>query len=119
MKDLTNVTSPGGEEMLAARLASKDSIALGAILVVLGIFAVIAPMFAGIAVTVLVGMLLVAGGIVEFIFAFKAGSFGRGVLRFLLGGLGVAAGAIIIATPGASLGLLTIVLASFLLVGGA
>jgi uncharacterized membrane protein HdeD (DUF308 family) len=75
-------------------------------------------MFTGVAVTALVGMLLLAAGIVEVIFAFQADSFGKGVLRFLFGGLGVLAGVVVIATPVASLGVLTIVLAAFFLASG-
>ena len=115
MSDLQNVKS---SEMLVARQASKHSIVFGAVLTVLGIFAVLAPMFTGVAVTVLVGMLLLASGIVEVIFAFQADSFGKGVLRFLFGGLGVLAGMVVIATPVASLGVLTVVLAAFFLASG-
>jgi uncharacterized membrane protein HdeD (DUF308 family) len=105
-------------DVLAARQASKDSIVFGALLLVLGIFVVLAPMFTGIGVTVLIGMLLIATGIVEIISAFKAGSFGKGVLRFLIGGLGIVAGGIIFATPVQSLSILTIVLAVFFVAGG-
>jgi uncharacterized membrane protein HdeD (DUF308 family) len=104
--------------MLAAREGSKASIAFGAVLCVLGIFAVMAPLFSGIAVTVLVGMLLMMGGVFEVIFAFKAGSWGKGILVFLFGGLGVVAGAITLMTPMRSLGALTIVLVAFFVAGG-
>lgn len=104
--------------MLAARQVSRASIAFGAVLSVLGVFAVLAPLFSGIAVTVLVGMLLLTAGVIEVIFAFKADSFGKGVLRFLFGGLGVLAGMVIFATTARSLGVLTIVLAVFFVAGG-
>jgi len=113
----TNEVS-GSKEMFVARQASKASVAFGAVLCVLGIFSVLAPLFSGITVTVLVGMLLMMGGIVEILFAFKAGSFGKGVVVFLFGGLGVAAGAVILLTPLQSLGVLTIVLAAFFVAGG-
>ena len=80
MNDVKNL---GSTEMFAVRQASKVSIAFGAVLSVLGIFAVLAPLFTGVAVTVLVGMLLLVAGSVEIVFAFKAGSFGKGVLRFI------------------------------------
>jgi uncharacterized membrane protein HdeD (DUF308 family) len=63
-------------------------------------------------------MLLLIAGIVELLFAFRAESFGKGVLRFLFGGLGVLAGIIIIATPTESLGILTFILAVFFVAGG-
>jgi len=115
---LNDVRGLGGDEMSAARQASRDSIAFGAILTVLGVFAVLAPMFAGITVTVLLGMLLIFAGIAELVFAFQSGSFGKGVLRSLFGGLSVLAGVVILATPASSLGVLTFVLAGFLLAGG-
>jgi uncharacterized membrane protein HdeD (DUF308 family) len=105
-------------EILIARNASKSGIIFGAILSVIGIFAVLAPLFAGIAVTVLVGLLLLGAGVFEVLFALKAGSFGKGALRFLFGGLGILAGVVVLATPGRSLGVLTIVLAIFFMTGG-
>ena len=114
MNDVKNL---GSTEMFAVRQASKVSIAFGAVLSVLGIFAVLAPLFTGVAVTVLVGMLLLVAGSVEIVFAFKAGSFGKGVLRFIFGGLGVLAGVVIMATPGRSLVVLTYVLAVFFVAG--
>lgn len=115
---MNDETTLGSAEMLAAREASKASIAFGAVLAVLGVFSVLAPMFSGIAVTVLVGMLLAAAGMVEIVFAFKSDSFGKGVLVFLFGGLGLLAGLVVLATPVASLVVLTVVLAGFFLIGG-
>jgi uncharacterized membrane protein HdeD (DUF308 family) len=63
-------------------------------------------------------MLLLVAGIVEVIVAFQAESFGKGVLRFLFGGLGVVAGIVILVTPAGSLGALTIMLAVFFVAGG-
>jgi uncharacterized membrane protein HdeD (DUF308 family) len=115
---MNDISELGGTEMFVARQASKASFAFGAVLSVLGIFAVLAPLFTGVAVTVLVGILLLVAGIVEIVFAFKAGSFGKGVLRFIFGGLGVLAGVIIIVTPERSLVALTYILAVFFVAGG-
>ena len=108
----------GSTDVFVARQASKASVAFGGVLCVMGIFAVMAPLFSGIAVTVMVGMLLMMGGIVEILFAFKTGSFGKGIVVFLFGGLGVAAGVIILVTPLQSLSVLTVVLVAFFVVGG-
>ena len=108
----------GCTEMLAAREATRASITFGNILLVLGILAIIAPLFAGITVTMLVGMLLLGTGIVELLFAFKASSLGKGILIFLFGGLGVLAGIATLATPAESLAILTFILAGFFVVGG-
>jgi uncharacterized membrane protein HdeD (DUF308 family) len=104
--------------MLAARETSRLNIVFGAILTVMGIFAVLAPTFTGIATTALVGMLMLASGMIEIVYAVRAGSFGRGVLRVLFGGLTVLAGLLILATPLVGLSVLTIMLAIVLLVGG-
>jgi uncharacterized membrane protein HdeD (DUF308 family) len=108
----------GSMEISAARRASKASSSLGAGLMLLGVFAVMAPMFTGVAVTALIGMLLFAGGGVEIVFAFRAGSFGKGALRFLFGGLGVLAGVVFLATPMRSLAFLAYVLAFLFVAGG-
>jgi uncharacterized membrane protein HdeD (DUF308 family) len=104
--------------MLATRRAMNTSTACGAGLTVLGVFAVMTPMSTAIAVTVMIGMLLLLAGLVEIIYALKAGFLGRGVLRFLFGGLTLLAGLVSIATPVRGLGVLTNILAVFLLAGG-
>jgi len=107
-----------GKEVFAARQISKASTTFGSVLTVLGIFAVLTPLFTGIAATLMVGALLLAAGCAEVIFAIRAQSLGKGVLRFLFGGLGVLAALVIFATPLASLGTLTIVLGVFFLAAG-
>jgi uncharacterized membrane protein HdeD (DUF308 family) len=104
--------------MLAARRASRSSLAFGAVLVVLGVFAVLAPLFTGIGVTVLVGLLLGTAGVVQTIFAFQEETFGKGALRFLFGGLGIVAGVAVLMTPERSLGVLTILLAAYFVASG-
>ena len=108
----------GSTEMLEAREASKSGIAIGALLAVLGVLAMMAPLISGIAVTVLVGILMIAGGLMQTFFAFKAESFGKGVLVFLFGGLGVVAGVIILMTPQTSLAFLTMLVAAFFVASG-
>lgn len=117
-RDRIAAAALSGAAVTEARLASRDSIAFGLLLTAIGIFAVVSPMFSGVATTVLVGMLLIAAGIIEVVFAFQSETFGKGALRFVVGGLGIAAGAIILATPAQSLGMLTAVLAGFLVAGG-
>jgi uncharacterized membrane protein HdeD (DUF308 family) len=105
-------------EIMAAREASKSGIAMGAFLAVFGVLAMVAPLISGIAVTVMIGFLMIMGGIMQTIFAFRAESFGKGVLVFLFGGLGVVAGFIILMTPQTSLGFLTLMLAGFFVASG-
>ena len=105
-------------DMLVAREASKNGIAIGALLAVLGVLAMMAPLISGIAVTVLIGTLMIAGGIMQTFFAFKAESFGKGVLVFLFGGLSIVAGLIILGTPQTSLAFLAMLLAAFFVASG-
>lgn len=107
-----------GDVLLAARHATRGTFVFGAVLVTLGVFAVVAPLFAGIATTVLIGFLLFTSGIVETLFAFRAPSFGKGALVFLFGGLSVAAGVVMLFWPGEGLGALTLILAVFFVAGG-
>ena len=115
---MNNPLNIGSTEMLAAREASKNGIAIGALLAVLGVLAMMAPLISGIAVTVLIGILMIAAGIMQTFFAFKAETFGKGVLVFLFGGLGVLAGVIILMTPQTSLAFLTMLVAAFFVASG-
>ena len=108
----------GSDLLLMARQQSRASMVFGIVLVSLGVFAIMAPLFSGIATAVLVGMLLVAGGVFEGIFAFKAPSFGKGLLQFLFGGLAVVAGVLVLSQPGRGLGALTIILAVYFIASG-
>ena len=116
MEELAGIRSV---EMLAARRASRNAVVFGAILTVLGVFCIMAPLFAGIAVTTLIGMLVLAAGIVELVNAFSADSFGQGAFRFAFGALWILAGAFILANPAGGLGALTMILIGLFLAAGA
>jgi uncharacterized membrane protein HdeD (DUF308 family) len=111
-------------EAVAAPVANavkKDSTAvliLGIVTVVLGILAMMAPMVTGVAVAFMVGILLIGGGIMRTIFAFKCKSWGAGILVFLLGILMLLVGLYMIARPGAALATLTLFLAAYFAVDG-
>jgi uncharacterized membrane protein HdeD (DUF308 family) len=94
------------------------SVVLGIALVVLGFLALASPLVSGIAIAYMVGFLVVVGGITQSIFAFRAASLGRGVLRFLLGGLMVVCGLSMIAHPLLGLSSLTLVLAMYFVADG-
>ena len=108
----------GTDIVVGARQVSRTSFVFGVMLVALGVFAVMAPLFAGVATVFFVGMLMVAGGIVETIFAFKAPSFGKGLLTFLFGGLTAVFGLYLLFAPDTGLGALTIVLAIYFVAAG-
>lgn len=91
---------------------------LGIIVLVLGILSIMSPLVAGAAVATLVGALLVAAGITRVFWAFKAETFGRGALAFLLGGITAFAGVVTLARPLLGLASLTMVLAVYFVVDG-
>ena len=66
----------------------------------------------------MVAILLLAAGIVRMIWAFRAESFGRGVLAFLLGGLTLGVGMVMLARPLIGLGSLALVLGVYFLLDG-
>ena len=93
-------------------------IALGVIEIIIGILALGSPLMVGIAISWLIGLMLVAVGVTRLIEAFKAGSFGAGVLGFLSGLLAVVLGGYVALRPGIVLATLTLVLAIYLFVDG-
>jgi len=111
-------------EAVAAPLANavkKDSTALvvlGIVTVILGVLAMMAPLMTGVTVALLLGILLIAAGITRTIFAFKAKSWGKGILAFVLGLLTLLVGLYMIARPGVALATLTLVLAAYFFVDG-
>ena len=115
---MTDNAVTGSELVIAGRQASRTSFVFGAMISMLGIIAVMTPLFTGITFSVFLGFLLLTGGILETIFAFQAPSFGKGVLVFLFGGLTIVAGFFLIAAPDRGLGALTWVLAAYFVAAG-
>jgi uncharacterized membrane protein HdeD (DUF308 family) len=111
-------------EAVAAPLANavkKDStvlIVLGILTVILGVLAMMAPLLTGVTVALMLGFLLIAAGIMRTIFAFKALSWGKGILAFVLGLLTLLVGLYMVFRPGAALATLTLVLAAYFFVDG-
>jgi len=92
--------------------------ALGIGIVIAGVLAIISPLIAGLSVTIAVGVLLIVSGVSRLFLAFKMGSFGRGLLMFVLGVVTLLAGGYLVARPGMGLATLTLVLAAYLFVDG-
>ena len=101
-----------------AHSAGDTLLALGIALVVLGVIAVLAPMTSGVLFDILFGALLTGAGIVEFMDAFRSGSWQRGALLALAGLITLAAGALYIARPLVGLLALTVVFIGYLLFMG-
>ena len=94
------------------------TIGIGVLLVVVGFLSLIAPLASGVAITFLVGVLLLAGGIGQLLLAFRAGAFGRGVLIFLVGAIAAVAGLLLIFEPIAGLASITLLLAAYFVATG-
>jgi len=102
----------------AARAGGKDMTIFGVIAIILGVLAMLAPGITGLSIATVVGMLVVVGGIVRMIWAFKAGSLGKGLLMFAIGGLTLLCGIALVANPLFASGTLTIMLAAYFVVDG-
>ena len=86
--------------------------------IIFGALAIMAPFFTGVAVTGIVAVLLVASGITQGAYAFKAGSWGKGIMQFLFGGITVVCGVAMFIWPLLGLASLTMLLAAYFLVDG-
>jgi len=97
------------------RGASSWFIGMAIAFIVGGALAIIVPFIAGLAVAALVGWLLVAGGLMHGVNAFRSDSITRAVWQLLVGAFYVIAGLYFVAHPLIALGTLTISLAAVLL----
>jgi uncharacterized membrane protein HdeD (DUF308 family) len=96
----------------------KRMTTFGIIAIILGILAMIAPVVAGLSIALFLGVLVVVGGIVRLVWAFQAGSLGEGILKFLLAGLTLVCGMMLVANPLFASGFLTILLSLYFIVDG-
>ena len=93
-------------------------IAWGILTIVFGLVAMSAPLVSGLAITLLIGYLLLAGGIAMSIFAFQAPSLGKVLLKLLFAVLTVVAGLAVVFQPGLALAQLTLLLGIVFIVDG-
>ena len=103
------------------RAAKRGGTALsifGVILIILGMLSMLAPGLTGLSVAVFVGFLVLFGGAFRIVWAFRAGSLGRGMLTFAIGALTLIAGLMLITDPLLASGFLTVMLAAYLIVDG-
>lgn len=91
---------------------------MGVLTIIFGFLAMMMPYITGQSVLLLIGILVMAGGILRLIWAFKAGSLGKGILVFLIGVLTLLAGFWIITEPFIAAGALTIVLSIYFFADG-
>ncbi len=102
----------------AVKRASGWSIALGVLMIILGIIAILAPWEFGLLIVLVVGWAAIFNGVAQLIFAFRAHSGGRAILEAILGLIYIVAGIYLLMHPAGGLLALTLLLACFLLVYG-
>jgi uncharacterized membrane protein HdeD (DUF308 family) len=91
---------------------------MGVLTIAFGILAIAMPWVAGQSLMWLLGMLVMAGGLTRMVWAFGAGSLGKGVLVFLIGVLTLVAGIAVIAHPLMTSAILSVLLALYFLADG-
>src|SRR5271156_3121646 len=103
---------------VAAHFVKKMSgwyIAMAVVFIILGIFAIVEPGVAGLAVTILVGWLLIFGGGAHLVAAFSGGGAGRVIWQVLIGIVYIVGGFYFLTHPLLGLGSLTLLLAAIIL----
>lgn len=98
--------------------ASRWGMIWGFLTLLFGFFAIGSPFVSGLAVAMFLGISLLAAGLSMTIYAFQAPSLGRGILKFLFGGLTVLVGIAVLAQPGIALAKLTILLGFYFIFDG-
>jgi uncharacterized membrane protein HdeD (DUF308 family) len=105
------------QEILSdVRRATSWSIFLSVLMIIAGILAIAAPLWAGVAVTALVGWLLLFSGVLHLIYAFRGGKVSAVLWEVLLAVVYGLVGFYILANPGVGLASLTFVIAFYLFV---
>jgi len=102
----------------AVRSASNAGVIWGILTMILGLLAIGSPYFFGTMVSMMVAFMLIGSGVAQTIYAFQAGSLGRGIMKFLFGGLTVIVGIVMVGQPGLALATLTMILGVYFLVDG-
>ena len=94
---------------------TRWSIVLSELMIAAGVLAIIVPLVSGIAVTILVGGLLVLRGVTHMVYAWNTRRYGGLLWEILLGIVYTLTGAFLLLHPMLGLASLTIVLAAYLL----
>lgn len=93
-------------------------VAFGVLRIVVGVIAMAVPLVTGVATGAVVGALLCVTGVVHMVQAFRADSWGTGVLGFLEGVLALAAGVLMFVFPVTAVTTLSLVAMTWLFVDG-
>lgn len=101
-----------------AKQSVRWSIVLSVLMILAGVLAIVIPPAAGIAITILVGWLLVFSGAAHLVFGWQTRTAGGFVWELLLGVLYILVGAYLLFHPVAGLASLTLALAIYLFAEG-
>ena len=99
---------------MVIKKASGWIIATAVVFMLLGIFSIIEPGVAGLAVAILVGWVLIFGGVAHLVAMFSGGGVGRVIWEALIGFVYVVGGFYFVTHPFLGLGSLTLLLAGVL-----
>lgn len=97
---------------------TRHSTAMGVLLLVLGILAIILPLFAGIAITALIGWLLLFAGAAHLIYGWAARGAGAVLWQVVMGIIYLLVGLYFILHPARGLVTLTFLLAAYFVIEG-
>jgi uncharacterized membrane protein HdeD (DUF308 family) len=111
-QDIQNIDSKFLNEV---KKNSGLSIAVGIIVLLMGIFAMGSPFIAGVSMAIAVGFMLIIGGVSQLVFALKART---GLFSIILAVLTVIAGGYMVTNPGVALATMTMILAIYLIISG-
>jgi uncharacterized membrane protein HdeD (DUF308 family) len=90
----------------------------GFAVMLLGMLCIMTPFLSGIAVNTVIAIIVAAAGLTVTTYAFKAGSFGKGLLQFLFGGITLLAGVMMLVRPMVGMYTMTAVLIAWFVVDG-
>jgi len=96
--------------------ATGWSMALSVLMIIAGILAIVSPFVAGIAITRLVGWLLLFSGVLHFVYAFRGGTVAAVIWEILVGIVYLVIGGFILLNTAAGLATLTFAIALYLFV---
>ena len=114
----TTSSMPGSGPLRVVKKITGWYVVAAVLFIVLGLFAIIEPAVAGLAVALLVGWLLIFGGASHLIGAFKGGGAKQVIFQLLIGIIYLISGLYCLTHPLLAIGTLTLLLASVILVEG-
>jgi len=100
------------------RISSNRMTSFGVIAIILGMLAMMLPGFTGLSVVFFLGLIVTIAGIVRILWAFHAGSIVKGLISFLIGGLTLICGVLLMFNPLFASGVLTILLTLYFICDG-